>query len=267
MVTMQDGLVHFQLPQPASEILRADDTDRVYYQVLGADKHLLGGDADLPMPPEDEAAPRHRARCATTRCAARPCAWPAPGSSCRSPTGRRCMVLVQVAETREKQQVLAAEIIKGVLLPQFAILPLAILLIWLALVRGIKPLSELEDRIRERRPDDLSPLDDSAVPVEVAPLVMSVNGLLTKLKDSLATQKRFLADAAHQLKTPLAGLRMQADLAQREGRQCRRAQAVAQADRPLQHPRHPHGQPAAGAGAGRGRRRRAGAASPATWRA
>ena len=55
------------------------------------------------------------------------------------------------------------------------------------------------------------------MPLEVAPLVSSVNDLLTRLNESLATQKRFLADAAHQLKTPLAGLRMQADLAQREG--------------------------------------------------
>jgi two-component system sensor histidine kinase TctE len=112
---------------------------------------------------------------------------------------------------------LAAEIIKGVMLPQFALLPLAVLLVWLALVRGIKPLSQLEERIRERKPDDLSPLDDKAVPMEVAPLVVSVNDLLERLKDSIVTQKRFLADAAHQLKTPLAGLRMQADLAQRSG--------------------------------------------------
>ena len=112
---------------------------------------------------------------------------------------------------------LAAEIIKGVMLPQFALLPLAVLLVWLALVRGIKPLSELEERIRARKPDDLSPLDDKAVPMEVAPLVVSVNDLLERLKDSIVTQKRFLADAAHQLKTPLAGLRMQADLAQRSG--------------------------------------------------
>ena len=215
MVTMQDGLVHFQLPQAASEILRADGTDHVYFQVLGADKHVLGGDADLP-PPEDEEGPGivllrdDKVRGEAVRVASTTIEIP-------QPDGPPLRVLVQVAETREKQQVLAAEIIKGVLLPQFAILPLAILLIWLALVRGINPLSELEDRIRARRPDDLSPLDDSSVPVEVAPLVMSVNGLLTKLKDSLATQKRFLADAAHQLKTPLAGLRMQADLAQREG--------------------------------------------------
>ncbi|WP_313084758.1 ATP-binding protein, partial [Pulveribacter sp.] len=109
------------------------------------------------------------------------------------------------------------EIIKGVMLPQFVILPLAVLLVWLALARGIKPLHQLEERIRARKPDDLSPLNDKSVPMEVAPLVDSVNDLLRRLHESMATQKRFLADAAHQLKTPLAGLRMQADLAQREG--------------------------------------------------
>lgn len=125
--------------------------------------------------------------------------------------------LVQVAETREKRSVLATEIIKGVMLPQFVILPLSVLLVWLALARGIRPLHRLETRIRARKPDDLSPIDHRAVPLEVVPLVDAVNDLLRRLNESLATQKRFLADAAHQLKTPLAGLRMQADLALREG--------------------------------------------------
>jgi two-component system, OmpR family, sensor histidine kinase TctE len=124
--------------------------------------------------------------------------------------------LVQVAETREKRSQLATEIVKGVMLPEFVILPLAILLVWLALARGLKPLNELEARIRRRRPDDLSPIDAHEVPTEVEPLVDAINDLLTRLQGSLATQKRFLADAAHQLKTPLAGLRMQADLALRE---------------------------------------------------
>jgi two-component system sensor histidine kinase TctE len=66
------------------------------------------------------------------------------------------LALVQVAETREKRSVLATEIIKGVMLPQFVILPLAVLLVWLALARGIKPLNQLEQRIRARSPDDLS---------------------------------------------------------------------------------------------------------------
>jgi two-component system, OmpR family, sensor histidine kinase TctE len=123
---------------------------------------------------------------------------------------------MQVAETRGKRSTLATEIIKGVMVPQFIILPLAVLLVWLALVRGIRPLNELEQRIRARKPDDLSPIEESFVPQEVAPLVSSINDLLTRLKTSLTTQKRFLADAAHQLKTPLAGLRMQAELAQRE---------------------------------------------------
>ena len=209
----------FSLPQPASELLRADDSDNVYYQVLGAKGEYLSGERELPAPPRaghepstGELAEEPQLRDAEFR------GLPVRVAYLWVPIGDSgAHALVQVAETREKRSVLAAEIIKGVMLPQFAILPLAVLLVWLALVRGIKPLSELEKRIRARRPDDLSPLDEHSVPQEVGPLVASVNDLLTRLKDSIAMQKRFLADAAHQLKTPLAGLRMQADLAQRQG--------------------------------------------------
>jgi two-component system sensor histidine kinase TctE len=214
LVGVQQDHVVFNLPQPAREILRADDSDLVYYQVLGGRGELLSGERDFPLPPQDERPLIGEVRLRDdemhgqeVRVAYTWVKLDLPGAE---------PALVQVAETREKRSVLATEIIKGVMLPQFVILPLAVLLVWLALVRGIKPLSQLEERIRARKPDDLSPLDDKTVPLEVAPLVSSVNDLLTRLKDSIATQKRFLADAAHQLKTPLAGLRMQADLAQRE---------------------------------------------------
>jgi two-component system sensor histidine kinase TctE len=215
LVTVQGQRVVFNLPQPARELLRADDSDQVYYQVLGGRAELLSGERDLPLPREEE-RPQvgevllrdDEIRGQDVRVAYTWVKLDLPGAQ---------PALVQVAETREKRSVLATEIIKGVMLPQFVILPLAVLLVWLALVRGIKPLSQLEERIRARKPDDLSPLEDKTVPLEVAPLVSSINDLLTRLKDSIATQKRFLADAAHQLKTPLAGLRMQADLAQREG--------------------------------------------------
>ena len=211
--------LRFSLPQPASELLRADDADNVYYQVLGPKGEFLSGERELPPPAPlegDEGARQafdepHLRDAEFRGLPVRIAHLWVPVADSPTPA------LVQVAETREKRSVLAAEIIKGVMLPQFAILPLAVLLVWLALVRGIKPLSQLEQRIRARRPDDLSPLDDSAVPQEVSPLVDSVNDLLTRLKDSVGAQKRFLADAAHQLKTPLAGLRMQAELAQREG--------------------------------------------------
>ncbi|MDI9330661.1 MAG: sensor histidine kinase N-terminal domain-containing protein [Alphaproteobacteria bacterium] len=210
-----DGVrVDFNLPGPAREILRADDIDLIYYQVLGARGEFLSGERDLPLPIEEEREStgivmlrNDAVRGTPVRVAYLWIGVEAPGST---------PVLVQVAETLEKRSVLATEIIKGVMLPQFVILPLAVLLVWLALARGIRPLNRLEERIRQRKPDDLSPLDDHSVPLEVAPLVTAINGLLNRLKESIATQKRFLADAAHQLKTPLAGLRMQADLAQRE---------------------------------------------------
>lgn len=215
LITVSHGRARFVLPRPARELLRADDSDTVYYQVIGPKGEFLGGDRDLSAPPIEE-------RPSSDKVAIRDdvikgfdvkvaYTW------VELPEAGPGMALVQVAETLEKRSVLATEIVKGVMLPQFVILPLAVLLVWLALVQAIKPLQQLEDRIRARKPDDLSPIDAEAVPLEVSPLVDSVNDLLGRLTESIATQKRFLADAAHQLKTPLAGLRMQADLAQMEG--------------------------------------------------
>jgi two-component system sensor histidine kinase TctE len=213
-VVSQDGKVSFTLTPQARDLLRADDSDLVYYQVVDPRGELISGESDFPLPRDNETPEPGRVlmrddlvrgdevRVAYT--------WLSRGN------GTQRLVLMQVAETKGKRSTLATEIIKGVMVPQFVILPLAVLLVWLALVRGIRPLNELEQRIRARKPDDLSPIEESFIPQEVAPLVSSINDLLTRLKTSLTTQKRFLADAAHQLKTPLAGLRMQAELAQRE---------------------------------------------------
>ena len=214
LVVVKNNQVQFNLTGPAREILRADDTDLVYYQVIGTRGEYLSGEHDLPMPPDDDKASDDEVRLREDVIQGQDVrvayTWIKVDVKGASP------VLVQVAETLEKRKTLATEIVKGTMVPQFVTLPLAVLLVWLALVRGIKPLAQLEKRIRARKSDDMSPLDDTAVPEEVAPLVSSINDLLSRLKVSLTTQKRFLADAAHQLKTPLAGLRMQADLAQRE---------------------------------------------------
>ena len=214
LVVVKNNAVQFNLTGPAREILRADDTDLVYYQVIGTRGETLSGERDLPLPSDDDKLQDGDVRLREDKINGEDVRVAYTWIKVDDKNAGR--VLVQVAETLEKRKTLAAEIVKGTMVPQFVTLPLAVLLVWLALVRGIKPLAQLEKRIRARKPDDMSPLDESAVPEEVAPLVSSINDLLSRLKVSLTTQKRFLADAAHQLKTPLAGLRMQADLAQRE---------------------------------------------------
>lgn len=215
--TVDDRITaEFTLPSGASEILHTDEDDDIYYQVLGLRGELLSGELSLPLPPEDEPKVPGEVRFRDGEMNSDDLriayVWVTlPGGSVEPQ-----MALVQVAETLGKRSRLATEIIKGVILPQFVILPLAVLLVWLALVRGISPLNELQQRIRRRDSSDLSPIDERDAPEEVSPLVRAINDLLARLDQSIATQKHFLADAAHQLKTPLAGLRTQAELAQRE---------------------------------------------------
>ncbi len=201
------------MDQAVVRLLKADDEDLVYFQVLGTRGEFVAGDADLPVPLELPPAAEVRFRDDVVRDEPVRVAYLWLGGSDDGPGGGP---LVQTAETLQKRSLLATEIIKGVILPQFVILPLAVLLVWLALARGIRPLAELQQRIRRRESTDLSPIAERDVPEEVAPLVAAINDLLQRLDQSISTQRHFLADAAHQLKTPLAGLRMQAELAGRE---------------------------------------------------
>ena len=207
-----------QMQRIAERLVHNDDgdEDHVYFQVLGRKGELLAGDASLTVPIDDFGGPpsqgvNHRDDVLGEEPVRVAYVW------LRGPLGEsESDALVQVAETLGRRSLLATEIIKGVILPQFVILPVAVVLVWFALARGIRPLAELQQRIRRRQVTDLSPIDDGNVPDEVAPLVAAINDLLQRLDASIATQRHFLADAAHQLKTPLAGLRTQAELAARE---------------------------------------------------
>lgn len=215
------GQLSAELPFSARDILRADDVDNVYFQVSGPQRELVVGDSDLPLPGEDD----------------KPVPWAVQlrdgqvrntdvrvaylyvnlvkSRTASNPTEPR-YALVQVAETLDKRRLLANQIIKGVILPEFIILPIALTLLWFALTRGLSPLANLQQHIRSRRSDDLSPIDPRGVPEEISPLVRSLNDMLARLAQSIAVQKRFIADAAHQMKTPLAGMRMQSELAMRQ---------------------------------------------------
>ncbi|MGI4855560.1 MAG: sensor histidine kinase N-terminal domain-containing protein [Janthinobacterium lividum] len=222
------GIATLEVSAAMRDWLLHDPEDTRLFQVRAPDGRLLGGSAALPSPshplpdplpnPPQPGIVRFRDatvdgqtwRIAYTHVPLLPDAHDAPADAAAH------VVLVQVAETRHKRTALANDIVKGVILPQLVILPLVVMLVWLGLSRGLAPLHALQKRIRERRPEDRSPLAADQAPLEIAPLLAAFNTLLARLDENALAQKRFIAQAAHQMKTPLAGLRMQAELALRQ---------------------------------------------------
>jgi two-component system sensor histidine kinase TctE len=191
--------------------------DGFRFQLMGKGPALWGGQASLPPPPEGWGGGEGLSAPAEVQIRedrVRDQAWRVAWVWARTPDGQPVLVQVGLAVSARRQ--LATDIVKAVMLPQLVMLPVAVLLVWLALARGMSPLGDLQARIRARDSHDLSPIDEQEAPEELGGVVRALNELLARLKTSLALQKQFLADAAHQLKTPLAGLKAQAELAQAE---------------------------------------------------
>ena len=126
------------------------------------------------------------------------------------------LVLVQVAETLNKRERLTWEMVANVVLPQLLLIVMATAVVWFGVSRGLEPLQRLRRAVSDRSHLDLSPIDTHDVPGEVRPLVDEVNELMARLGRTFDFQNRFVADAAHQLKTPVSGLKAQIELALRE---------------------------------------------------
>nr|AOO54654.1 swarming motility regulation sensor protein rssa [uncultured bacterium] len=121
-----------------------------------------------------------------------------------------------LSETINQRQALIRGILANIVIPQLLLILIAVAAVWFALKQGLAPLERLRQEVIHRKRDDLSSLDSRQAPEEVAPLIDAVNDLLARLKQVMAAQKRFVADAAHQLRTPFAGLKTQSELALRE---------------------------------------------------
>jgi len=202
------GAPAFDLSPEAERTLLLDQYDRVYYAVRRADGATIAGERALPR--GAAVGPRvsfgdaefggEAVRLASLRVGA-----PGGGS-----------VVIEVAETLAKRERLARMLLLGVALPQVMLIMAAAALVWLGVRRGLAPLQRLQQSVAERSHLDRSPLETRGVPGEVRPLVAAVNELMQRLGAVLDFQGRFIADSAHQLRTPVAGLKAHIEVALRE---------------------------------------------------
>jgi len=193
-----------ELPPAVEQVLRADRYDQIYYRVGAPDGSPIAGDLDLPQPAEVGQGLQYydsnyrdrkvRAVSMPAQCGAATCS-------------------VTVAETTVKRTKMAREILLSNVLPEALIALATVLIVWFGVKRGLAPLARLSEEIKERSPADLHALDAGKAPEETRPLIAALNGLLEELAAANRNQQRFLANAAHQLRTPLAGLQAHTELA------------------------------------------------------
>lgn len=207
------------LPRSAQEILEADPADRVLYAVSSPPGQLLLGDANLP-PASVEQPAKDKPYFYDAD-------YPGPAGPERVrvvalflPFGmegtRDGTMLVQVARSRANREELARRIFVDTALPLSGLIALMTLVVWAGIRAGLQPLAHLQRQVEGRRPSSLEPIELRAAPPEVRALAGAMNDLLAAVRHSVVTQKRFISDAAHQLRTPLAGLKGQTELALRE---------------------------------------------------
>lgn len=207
------------LPSSTRALLRSDEIDNIYFRVHSRAGGLLAGDGDLPGVVETASAEpqvpgRIYYRDAEYRGQDIRVAYLYLDDNGALPSSR--WVLVEVAETLEKRAQLANKIIASVIVPQFVIIPLVVILVWFGLSKGLQPLTRLREAIEKRRDGDMSPISTQRVPEELGPLIDTFNNVLERMQSNMDAQQRFIADAAHQMRTPLAGLKTQAQLALRD---------------------------------------------------
>ncbi|CDG83474.1 sensor histidine kinase [Janthinobacterium agaricidamnosum] len=194
------GGVRIDLPRQAEQVLRADQVDAIYFAVRSLDGRLIAGDADFPLlrqPGKGALMYDGQMR----------------GEAARIVSQHMLVgateVEIGIAKTLRKRLQIRSAIIRA-LIPLEALITLVSAgLIWFSVSRGLHPLHRMRADLNARGGADLAPLDPDHVPDELAPVLLAFNGLLERVRDGARAQHDFLANVAHQLRTPLAGLRTQ----------------------------------------------------------
>jgi len=209
-IRTENGETQFDVPRVALQIFQFDAVDRTFFKIVSEHRGVIGGDRDLPSAGEKLRVNGIGLQSATVR-----------GLRMRvvslriAPPQTNDTVTVTIAETLIKRNTLAGDILLAMVAPQFALAAIASLLAWLGVSRGLKPLTDLAKQIESRDQNNLSPVPQTGLPREARVLASRINELLARLGSAIRAQKRFVTDAAHQLRTPLAAVTLQVERAER----------------------------------------------------
>ena len=212
-IDVQGKQVVVDLPQVARDLLVYDKDDVIYYRITAPDSKLVAGEQAFSLPKKLPSAGNHfYYDFKFENKPVRVVAFSLPIINAHIQGD----ILVQVAETLSKRKAMVREIVEEMIIPQLLILLLAVALIFIGIKRGLLPLQKLQEAINERSHRDLSELKTNDAPREIQPLLKAMNNLMGRMRDTMKLQQQFIADASHQMRTPIAGLHTQAELALRE---------------------------------------------------
>jgi two-component system sensor histidine kinase TctE len=224
-----NGLL-IDFPRAAQDVLEADPADKLLYMVSSPPGQFILGNQSLPAPvlPTEDTVPidpelntpyfydgampvngraaLHTPQGQPLRLVALYLRFGDDGTAPQT-------MLVQVARSSANREELARRILVDMLLPMSSLVLLMTLIVWLGIRAGMAPLARLRQQVEGRNPTDLAPLQLASAPRELWSLATALNTLLSAVQNNVSTQKRFIGDAAHQLRTPLAGLKSQTEIA------------------------------------------------------
>jgi two-component system sensor histidine kinase TctE len=207
-IGIHEGKPVLALSQQAERVLRVDSHDRIYFAVRDPAGQLIGGDPELAAAagagPDNPAFYDGQVGDRAVR-----------GVVLRTstPAGE---VAIQVAETTVKRHLLAQRVLSSLIIPFLLVALLMVTVVAVGIGTAFAPLRQLRGDVERRSSQDLRPLPEDGVPGEVRPLIAAINRLLVRVADATATEQHFLANAAHQLRTPVTALQTQIELANLE---------------------------------------------------